>query len=395
MMSKYINRLLGTYPVFGKEAGHNQVHNLKGLPYNQEEWDTVTRDTLSYEGGLLYNKAGQCFKADDVVTPEKLNALFNFITTSIGYLYQQGVAQYTLDYKYPKDAVVVYKGNLYISKEDNNIKHPTVLGKYWEQLTNVEPVVKVQDTNPIGTILTVPTSVEKEGYINYVEGSNFNRNLYPDLFVALGTDTFGSVNSGNTDLPVGSIIHYLGSDLPEGYITFGSSIINYPELKQVINRMISLMPLGDSRTIWEQAYKQNMLPNLDNVFLQVSNYENGITGSASNGMAFNILPVMVENSNSLNPLGYRRTSALAVTSPLQGVVSKDSSLKTNVVLVGHLTEAYGNTEVPMVQVGDESNTSIKPAHLSTKVLIKAKSIIQGVPSTHKQIIKAFEVNNVN
>lgn len=403
MANKFIKRLLGAFPIFAKDAEVNQVHTLSGKPYNQDDWDNVAEDSLTYEAGFKHRigKAEACFKDKDDVTPEKLNAMFNFVTNSIAYLYQQGIPEWTMNYEYPKGAVVTYKDKLLISTVDGNTRHPAS-NMYWKSIEPIEPVLINKDTNPIGTIITVPNSVDKAGYIPYVQGHTFNKSAYPELFTVLGSDRFGSIGSSvENELPLGTIVHSLSNKVPTGWVAweYRVGILNqYPELKRELNIMVQRLPLGAVRTLWENALDQDTLPQFDGeFFLRSVGYGNigDYVKDSVKSKDFNIMPVVVDESSTLNPRGIMRCGDdTRIHSPINGASTvKHSLTETNVVLTGNYVDKYQDiTEAMMFNVNTGSTgLETAPKHLKTKLLIKAKNSSSVVPSTHKQLIKAFEV----
>lgn len=402
MANKLVKRLLGAFPIFAKDAGVNEVHNLSGKPYDQSDWDNVAEDTLTYEAGFKHRigKAAECFKDKDDVTPEKLNAMFNFVTNAIAYLYQQGIPEWTMNYEYPKGAVVTYKEKILVSTVDGNSRHPAST-MYWKEYVPDVLIQEPKDINPIGTIVTVPTSVNLEGYIAYHQGGSFNEIMYPKLYEVLDTNTFGSVGTSvENELPLGSIVHSLSHTVPSGWIEWDSTspVLNsYPELKQELLRMVQGLPLGDIRTQWEQALSQNTLPAFEDFFLRSSQYGNigDYIKDSVTGKDFNIMPVVVDESLTLNPMGIMRAGDdTRIHSPINGHSAVSNTIQeTKVVLTGNYVDKYQDiAKANMLNINTGSNGyETAPKHLKTKLLIKAKNSSSVVPSTHKQLIKAFEV----
>lgn len=399
-MTNKIKRLVGAYPIFAKDAGVNEVHNLSGKPYHQNDWDNVAEDMLTYEIGFKHRvgKATECFKSSEDVTPEKLNAMFNFLTNSIGYLYQQGIAEWTMNNSYPKGAVVTFNDRILISTVDNNTRHPAST-MYWKEYV---PTVYTEqkDKNPIGTILTVPVNTEIEGYIDYIQGAFFNKSLYPELYTALGTDRFGSVNTSHeSELPLGTIVHSFNDRVSDDWIVWKSNLPvlnNYPELKNELLRMVQRLPLGNIRTQWETALSHNTLPEFEDFFLRrTSNNIGDYMLDSVKLNDFNIMPVVVDESTTLNPRGIMREGDdTRIHSPINGNSRVSHSLQeTNVVITGNYIDKYQDiSKAVMLNVNTGSNAiETAPKHLKTHVLIKARYSSTLIPSTHKQLIKAFEV----
>jgi len=402
--NKPIKRLLGAFPVFANEAEVNHLHTLAGKPYDQSDWDNVAQDTLTFEAGFKHRigKPEACFKSSEDVTPEKLNAMFNFVTNSIGYLYQQGVPEWTMNFDYPKGAVVTYKDKLLISTVDGNKRHPANT-MFWKSVEPTETnTTVVVDTNPIGTIITVPHSVDKSGYIPFIEGTKFNKTEYPDLYNALGSDTFGSIHTSiENELPLGTLVHTLDTtNVPNGWMVWehrAGNLINYPELKHILTLLVQRLPMGTSKLVWQNALNLDTLPQFDgDFFLRSASY--GFVGDyvqdsiKSNG--FNMMPVIVDESTTLNPMGIMRCGDdTRIHSPISGVQVTPTLIDTKVVLTGNYVDKYQDIpSAKLFNVGSGlGNTETAPKHLKTRLLIKASKANSLMPSTHKQLIKAFEV----
>lgn len=403
-----INRILGKFPIFAEKANSNQIHNLSGKPYDQSNFTGVADDIVTYELGFKHRvgKPEECFKSQEDVTPEKLNALFNFITTSIAYLYQQGIPEYTMNYSYPKGAVITYKDKVLVSTIDNNDRHPTST-LYWKELGSPadlkQEISKPRDNNPIGTIITVPNNVELDGYIPYVQGTAFNKDMYPELFNALGSFTFGTIGSTiENELPLGTIVHSLNTKpVPEGWVAWEARqgiLTPYPELKRVLSDMVQLMPLGENRTIWENALMRDSFPQFTGDFF-LRSVGVGIVGDyvvdSVKSKDFNIMPVIVDESTTLNPRGIMRCGDdTRVHSPINGMSPVSvSNTNTNVVITGNYIDKYQDiTEARMFNVNTgTTGLETAPKHVKTRLLVKARNSSSTIPSTHKQLIKAFEV----
>lgn len=300
-------------------------------------------------------------------------------------------SEFTVGVVYKENDVVVYDGHLYISKKDNNIKHPSQ-SSAWTQ------VGKAQETPsnpfPIGTILTVPVNQEMDGFIPYVEGESFNRLVYPELFKVLGTDVFSEItnNGSNDSLPIGSLVCTLSpvSTIPDGWVEVTSrvgALTKYPELKQVLKSMAFALPM-ESQSMWLAALEANTFPDLQGYFFTTGS-AGTLTDAVANNGSFDALPVVVDESNTLNPMGMSRPLASNVLkSPIVGDV-KESTLKTPYVLVAHKTDNYGLGEVSLVSVGNGVN-KIAPKSLAVRLLIKARGKgASNVSYTHKRVIRAF------
>nr|DAY02182.1 MAG TPA: chitinase C [Caudoviricetes sp.] len=299
-------------------------------------------------------------------------------------------SEFAVGVVYKENDVVVYDGHLYISKKDNNIKHPSQ-SSAWTQVGKEQE--KPQSPFPIGTILTVPVNQEMDGFIPYVEGESFNRLVYPELFKVLGTDVFSEItnNGSNDSLPIGSLVYSFSpmSTIPDGWVEVTSrvgALTKYPELKQVLKSMAVALPM-ESQSMWLAALEANTFPDLQGYF-----FTTGLTGTFADAVtsgSFDALPVVVDESNTLNPMGMSRPLASNVLkSPIVGDV-KESTLKTPYVLVAHKTDNYGLNEVSMVSVGNGVG-NMAPKSLAVRLLIKARGKgASNVSYTHKRVIRAF------
>ena len=151
----------------------------------------------------------------------------------------------------------MFKGEVYLSFLDNKTTCPNnsdTWGKLQIVANNSEfnpqkPEVtncnEIQDDGlPVGTILTVPSSAERLGYIDYIPGESFNRILYPELFIALGTSTFESTDQTVSDsLPVGTIVHSLSDTVPNGWSKWSNltDLSEYPELQTVLRNLVAII----------------------------------------------------------------------------------------------------------------------------------------------------------
>lgn len=381
-------RILGEFPIFGSKAKLGNLVTLSGKVYNDTGWEApATLDTANFLEG--FKRVSEC--ETEVVTPEKLNGILNYLSHGINYLYNRGIAEHSLNVLYPLGAVVTFEGEIYISKVDSNKHHPSQ-SLFWDKLGN--STSEPSDSNPIGSIMTVPLTYTKDGYIDYQEGQRFNKTLYPELFKVLGTDTFGTSTDSNEQLPVGTVIHYLGSSIPEGWIEWRSqtgNLRNYPDLVQLLKQVMQGLSLED-RQVWEEALSRQTFPQLDNFFLKAGSFNNGQTSEGSlPSLGFTTLPVVLDTSNTLNPLGVARCTEDKLLSPIINAKTVESQIDTQVVLVGQKTENYFDVNPKLVNVnlGSGVGTEVSPRHLTTRLIVKARRLNTGVPSTHKQIIKAF------
>lgn len=371
-------RVLGNFPVFGS----NDYYPT----YNQYEWEQGKVD---------------CDK------------VLNFVTNGLNYIYKYGTPEWSLNVLYPKGATVIFNGALYISLVDGNNKHITQ-STYWAKV-QIEPnnsryndiglkkYKKPIDSNPIGTILTVPKTTKLVGYIDYVEGQSFNETIYPELFTALGSNQFGSITSNNScELPLGSLLHVLSSNpnVPNGFIEWKSytSLVQYPELKAELVRMAEQLPLGENRTEWLDALNKNQLPKFElaQFYLGIGNPTGMYSTDTTATNTFLSLPVVPDSSNSLNPLGVSRCVVDNNHTTVPAIVNINTANQQSVtpseyVLVAHRAEVHAHVQNKNKYITTVGNSNVTaPKTLSTRLFIKAVvDKPSSISSTHKRIIKAF------
>lgn len=302
-------------------------------------------------------------------------------------------SEYDVGVRYQENDVVVFNGNLYISKRNDNLKHPTQTS-HWIQVGKAVQIEKPKSPFPIGTILTIPVGQEIEGFIPYVEGGSFNRVTYPELFKVLGTDVFSQItnNGSNDSLPIGSMVYSFASStsIPDGWVEVTSNagaLVKYPELKQVLRGLALALPM-ESQSKWLAALDADTFPDLQGYF-----FTTGLAGKFAEASvpsrSFDAMPFVVDESNTLNPLGMSRELAKdVVKSSVSGDI-KQSVVTTPYVLVAHKADVYGLSEVKMVSVGKDQAVNA-PKSLAVRLLIKARGNgASNVSTTHKRVIKAF------
>ena len=232
-----LNRILGEFPIFAKLAKLGKRTNVKGeyLPSESQQAFALS-DKVAYETGA------------EKVTPELFNGALNFVTSNMSYLFHRGVPEFSLNVAYSKGSIVTYEGALYVSLTDNNVKHISQTS-HWGRFViepnashhNNYPNGKPKDTNPVGTILTVPVTTKLDGYMDFVEGAEFSPVIYPELYKVLGSNRFGTSSNTNKELPIGSLVHILSTEsIPDGWVEWSmySSLAGYPELHQALLRMV-------------------------------------------------------------------------------------------------------------------------------------------------------------
>ena len=385
-----LNRILGEFPIFAKLAKLGKKTNAKGNVLPTESNNAFANaDRLSYETGV------------EQVTPELFNGAMNFVTGNMNYLFHRGVPEFSLNVAYSKGSIVTFEGGLYVSFVDNNIKHVSQTS-HWGRFViesnsshhNDYPNGKPKDTNPVGTILTVPVTTELDNYMDYVEGAEFNPVIYPELYKVLGSKRFGT-GLGNKDLPIGSLVYILSTeDIPDGWVEWNrySSLAGYPELHQALSRMVERLPIGPVRQAWTEALKQYRFPEFS-----ASGFHLGMKGTVGDfindaSTAANLLsyPVVVDNSNTLNPLGVSRCAVDQHKEVVGATVSEKSytsSVASPLVIVAHRAEQHKDVDAKMVVVSETVAETV-PKTLSTRLIVKATNQRpSSISSTHKQVIK--------
>lgn len=245
--------------------------------------------------------------------------------------------------------------------------------------------------NPIGTILVVPKSTFKSGYINYPDNGMINASLYPELVQALGTAKLPSLGYSDSS-PVGSLMFSMGEPSNPNWIEFNGRVgilSKYPKLKSVLSNMVSRIPDSEFKNIWIEAINLNSLPNFGNdIFLRQGLVNGLLYGDSVSVSGFTVLPAMVDQRNVLNPLGYSKVCDRETISPVGSNDVRESGIRTDLVLVAHKAEEYAvNAETVSVSFGEGRETA--PKHLTAKLYIKADDANESfIPSTHKYIIKA-------
>lgn len=386
-----LNRILGEFPIFAKLAKLGKKTNAKGNVLPTESNNAFANaDRLSYETGV------------EQVTPELFNGALNFVTSNMSYLFHRGVPEFSLNVAYSKGSIVTYEGALYVSLTDENVKHVSQTS-HWGRFViepnashhNDYPNGKPKDTNPVGTILTVPVTTKLDGYMDFVEGAEFSPVIYPELFRVLGSNRFGTSSNTNKELPIGSLVHILSTeDIPDGWVEWNrySSLAGYPELHQALSRMVERLPIGPVRQAWTEALKQYRFPEFS-----ASGFHLGMKGTVGNfindvSSAANLLsyPVVVDNSNTLNPLGVSRCAVDQHKEVVGATVSEKSytsSVASPLVIVAHRAEQHKDVDAKMVVVSETVAETV-PKTLSTRLIVKATNQRpSNISSTHKQVIK--------
>lgn len=384
------NRILGNVPVFAKDSAFGSLHDTTGKVIRSGSLDFYRNNMVGYGKGITK------------VTPEIFNGAINYVTELLNYSYAMGVPEFSLNVAYAKGAVVTFEGSLYISKTNDNVTHVSQ-STHWDkiavELQNNGSCTSKTDSNPIGTILTVPVTTELDGYIDYYEGKTFNPTIYPELYKALGTNQFTGTNSGTDNLPVGTVLPLLSStgNIPAGYIEWTTNyglLSKYPELLKVLTDMVNQLPLGDSKTVWLEALRTHSLPMFESAgfFLGYGKQVGTYTTDSTRIQTVQFAPVVVDASNTLNPLGYNRCAESKETvAPVNANNVSRSPSESPFVMLANRSSVHQdvqNKTMYQVALGDGNETA--PRHLAVRLLIKAvSSQPASISATHKQIIKAF------
>lgn len=376
-----LERLLGKFPVFASKAKVGNLKDVNNTTYYGDSNNFWRTNKLPYEQGF-----------DKQPTKEQLNGVLNFLTANLGYLFDRGVPEFTLNMAYPRGAVVTFDGHLYISQTEKNTSHISSI--HWKRL-DVDTAAS-KDVNPVGTIVTVPMNTQMDGYIEYVGGDKFDKAMYPELYQALGSDTFAVSCSNEFDgLPVGSMVHVVGdAPVPAGWVEWDGSygkLAKYPDLARALRRMAEGLPLGKTREHWIQALNTDSLPMFEGHF-HLAFGENGTYESdTTKREEFISAPAVITDINKINPLGYKQCAKQSESKPVVSTLtstSEASFVSPYVVVAQSADELQQSTHAfrSVLGTGDET----KPKTLYTKVIIKAVHPRQSaISTTHKQLIKAF------
>lgn len=372
-------RVLGSYPIFGSE-----LSQLNKQRVTEAQFLSGFKEQPNYK---------------------ELNQMFNSITSGLNYIYDMGIPEFTNNVAYRKGAVVTFDGNIFISFVDENIKHVTQ-SSHWGKISiepngskysNTKPSDKV-DTNPIGTILTVPKTTKLTGYIDYIEGESFSEVLYPELYKALGSNRFGESNTTNDflNLPIGSLVHTLSdsANVPNGWLEWKpyTSIINYPELKQVLQRMAERLPVGEAKQYWINSLNSNVLPmfDMDTFYLGIGSNVGEWKPDTTKESSLVSPPIVIDNSNTLNPLGVTRClheeqTHYVVVNPEK---QTQKSLQSDLVVTAQKADVYQNINKSANVVTIGNGTVTAPKTVLTRLLVKAtQSQPTHISTTHKRVIK--------
>lgn len=255
------------------------------------------------------------------------------------------------------------------------------------------------DGLPIGTILTVPKSITRLGYIDYIEGKNFNRYLYPNLFDILGTDKFPFFGSEVNTLPIGTCLYLLNAEeVPSGFVEWNSSygvLREYPELKKVLWKMANRIECIYTRNYWLEALDRNSFPLFSDFYFGIGSVGMMKEDSVKE-TKFNTLPLVIDDSHTLSTIGLRRCTVEKDVVPVMFNEDTivDSYSQNNYVVIGQRADVYKNVDIVQHQHVMGKGNVTRPRTMCVRVIVKAVlPEVSDITCTHKRIIKAFEVIN--
>lgn len=260
-----------------------------------------------------------------------------------------------------------------------------------------EPKEKIDDM-PLGTILTVPKSVTRKGYIDYEEGKQFSKRMYPELYSVLGTDRFSFIGTESNSFPVGTCLFYMSDAIvPTGYVEWNDrygALREYPALKRVLWNMANRIKDLNVRNTWLEALNRESFPKFNHFYFGLG--EVGLMKESQvKEMKFNSAPLVVDHSNTLNPLGVRRCAVHKDLMPVivgKDVTTASQTLNTSYVVVGQSVDMYQFQSAMFLEhtLGDVGAKDTYPRTLFTRVIVKAvEPETSNISFTHKRIIKAF------
>lgn len=227
---------------------------------------------------------------------------------------------------------------------------------------------------PKGTLLTVPKETNVIGYIDYTDYlSNGGVGNVPITKVG---DIKFSLNYHDTN----------NSPYWKNWDLLGS-IHQYDELAKFIFSLYQTFPLGSkSREVWEQAYSSGTLPNINQLFFAKSQ---NIAGEIIEGVPPSVLiyPMVEHTENLLRPYGTTpQEDKKEVYSPIISDKLYATDIPADFVLLAQKPDRFNLKCLPVILRQDGSTIGY-PKHITLNVLINTKSYIEGIPSTHKLIIK--------
>lgn len=237
------------------------------------------------------------------------------------------------------------------------------------------------DTMPIGTILTVPKNWFNESYIDYQNYLKLDK--YPKLAAALGSKYLNPINM----VPAGAIQFGLADFEMYTWKQWDEvgALSKYPQLKCFISEFIQNLPLGEVRTLWENAHKLDVLPDISGLFFRADVIGGVFSDGQCGGNYF--YPMIEHTENVLKSLG-RSTpeEPKKLYSSVIGEDVRDSNIPANFVLLGQDASIHRLEQSPRLIESGTGGVGF-PAHMTVKVLVNTEYYYPSVPRTHKIVIK--------
>lgn len=302
---------------------------------------------------------------------------------------------------YNKDAMVIEEGVVYVSLKDANMANLQD-DSSWAKLNIKNFTHKVgNDYSPIGTILTVPLGASKFGYIDYIEGNSFDKNLYPKLYEVLGSNVFPALDDKmlGDNLPLGSIIHILDDEaIPTGWKKWevrAGNLVN-TDLLEVFKKLSRKTPDRVMKQLFDNAIASNTFPNLEDFFLRAGVNVDSIIGSfvpdtLSYNASFKLLPLVLSD-DVLNPVALSNTDkpiATGIIEPVDNIYVQDSDCNAIAGIKGVKLKKDCLTKVSTVNlIGSGYETA--PKHLVTHIAVKVVNKVNRVSGNFKQVIKVYD-----
>ena len=174
-----------TQQVFASTSGATGITEFGSTAVGSTVYSTdldVIQSTEFLQGWLGGVLAG----TKRLPTYEDMNAVQYVQTTQLGYILQEGVAEYDSGTEYHQNSVVKKSGTyeLWGSVINNNTGNPLVEGANWTLLSDLQT-----GTAHVGSYLDVASESVPTGYLE-CDGSAISRTTYANLFGVIG-DQYG------------------------------------------------------------------------------------------------------------------------------------------------------------------------------------------------------------
>lgn len=221
---------------------------------------------------------------------------------------------------------------------------------------------------PKGTILTVPVECNIQGWSDYLPYALCNQSCYaPSSLVRAGSIklTFG-IEPEN-----------------EYWKAWDSVRLDYcDDLKTAVSLYIQNMPFDKVRDIWETAFNNGRLPDIER-YIRIHD-EGGLIGDG-NTKANLQYPMMEHKDNFLKPIGLGTPTDVKETlEPSNTGYFTDIPAKY-IYLVQRVNSHEFKDTPTMYQIGAGMETY--PSYVTMKVMVNTVNHFSGIPATHKYIIK--------